>query len=151
VARHRRQLADRFWPRVDKSGECWVWTGARDPLGYGRIGLGGRSDGVSLTHRVAWLLTYGAVSDGMCVLHACDNPSCVRPDHLFLGTRDDNNKDMTRKGRHGRNTLTDEQVRDIRRRRAAGEPIIALAREFGTSHSNVSAIAAGRSHALVPA
>lgn len=93
-----RPIADRFWPKVDVSGDCWVWTACRDSRGYGRMSYPGR--GSERAHRIAWELAYGDVPTGMCVLHHCDNPRCVRPEHLFLGDRDANNKDKVAKGRH---------------------------------------------------
>lgn len=101
----------RFWNRVDKNGPtvrvelgpCWVWMGGTDIGGYGAIKGTKRTS----THRVSWELHYGLIPDGLCVLHHCDNPPCVRPEHLFLGTRKDNAHDMIAKGRnyHGRANL----------------------------------------------
>ncbi len=125
VALVKRSLAHRLWSRVarGKPGACWVWSGARDPFGYGRIGLTG-SRRSTLTHRAAWMVAYGDIPDGQCVCHRCDNPPCCNPGHLFLGSRDDNNKDAKAKGRmrgpylkgerHGRHLLTDEAVLAIR-------------------------------------
>lgn len=93
-------IADRFWSKVDTDGDCWEWQAAKNPKGYGFFGLGRRGDGHALAHRVAYELTTGSIPDGLCVLHKCDNPGCVRPDHLWLGTRADNNRDMIGKGRH---------------------------------------------------
>lgn len=88
----------RFWQFVDKSGDCWVWTGARNKAGYGRFGQGGDTRMV-YAHRASYELHYGPVPTGMFVCHTCDNPSCVRPDHLFVGTRGDNMRDAHQKGR----------------------------------------------------
>lgn len=152
-----------FWDRVDKSGECWVWTALTDRAGYGRIfGLPyGLSRQPVLAHRVSWLLTHGELDPDLCVLHHCDNPPCVRPDHLFLGTNADNSADMVQKGRgnteparkawkvffSGENNfgakLTDDQVMDLRRRAAAGEFGKPLAKEFGISASTAQSIIRG--------
>lgn len=89
------ELADYFWQRVGfgMPDECWEWTSNRTKLGYARIR--DRRTG----HRVAWTLTFGAIPRGMCVLHRCDNPPCCNPNHLFLGTVLDNNRDRHRKDR----------------------------------------------------
>ena len=106
----------RFWDKVDKFTHptgCWVWTGARF-AGYGRIKINGRS---IRAHRFAWSLANGSIPKGLCVLHKCDNPPCVRIDHLFLGTVAENNTDMHIKGRaakgltHGFNTHPEAWVR----------------------------------------
>lgn len=90
-----------FWSRVRKTRGCWLWTGYRADKGRGHGFIQARkiSPQPMLTHRVAWELTYGPIPRGKCVLHKCDNPGCVRPSHLFLGTRRDNNLDRHRKGR----------------------------------------------------
>ena len=94
----RRSLAERFWPRVRKGDGCWEWQGHRSSHGYGKIGCGGKDIG---THRVAWELAHGPIPAGMHVCHRCDNPPCVRPDHLFLGTHSDNMRDLAEKGLAG--------------------------------------------------
>ena len=78
---------------------CWGWIGATSS-GYGRLGRGGRGEGLVYAHRLSWELRNGPIPEGMCVLHRCDNPPCSNPDHLFLGTKADNNRDMSVKGRH---------------------------------------------------
>ena len=99
----RRPMADRFWPKVNKiSGvwwngtECWVWVASFGSTGYGQIHDGTRLIGA---HVASYRIAFGAIPDGLWVLHRCDNPACVRPDHLFLGTRIDNVHDMHAKGR----------------------------------------------------
>ncbi len=74
---------------------CWEWTGHRTPQGYGRFMMLGET----LVHRVSYILYNLPIPKSVCVLHKCDNPPCVNPDHLFLGTRDTNNKDRAKKGR----------------------------------------------------
>jgi len=92
-------LEDRFWARVDRDPDgCWEWTGARWVEGYGRLSLG-PGVGPKKAHRLSWELHYGAIPDGLDVLHRCDNPPCVRPDHLFVGTQADNMRDARAKHR----------------------------------------------------
>lgn len=93
------RLRERFWAKVTKGDGCWLWTGHRLKHGYGVISVGGRKGRPELAHRVAWVLTNGAISGDQAVLHRCDNPPCVRPDHLFLGSQADNMIDMRTKGR----------------------------------------------------
>lgn len=116
---------DRFWSKADTSRECWTWTGCCTAHGYGQFHFEGKT---TKAHRVAWIITHGPIPDGLCVLHRCDNPPCVRPDHLFLGTLSDNMQDCVAKGRaylqrpgvHKRGLanpngkLTDEDVAAIR-------------------------------------
>lgn len=95
-------LEERFWAKVDKSPRptgCWEWTGSTDADGYGRLRLGTREAGVAKTHRLSWELAHGHIPDGLLVCHSCDNPRCVNPAHLFLGTIKDNVVDSVSKGR----------------------------------------------------
>lgn len=111
-------IYERFWSKADKGGECWEWTGAKLRHGYGVFTLFHRRPIKS--HRMAYLLEVGGIPAGLCVLHECDNPSCVRPSHLFLGTNVDNIADKVRKGRqtkgerNPRAKLTKRQVDAIR-------------------------------------
>lgn len=98
-----KTLAERFWEKVDVRGEdeCWEWKASKIKNGYGRIGVGGK---LKLAHRVSWEMANGAIPDnnnyhGTCILHKCDNPSCVNPNHLFTGTQKDNINDAVNKGR----------------------------------------------------
>ena len=140
-------LREKFWAKVDKRGpdECWEWQGSRHPKGYGRTGRRLK------THRVAWELTNGPIPAGLLVCHKCDNPPCVNPEHLFLGTSADNVHDMMEKGRrrlvsrvgsgHPNSKLTEADVIAIRRARKRGEPILKLAEQYGVHNSLISRIA----------
>ena len=89
----------RGMPIVVRPDECWVWTRGRTAYGYGSIHGIGRNGGNGYAHRLSYETFVGPVPDGMCVLHRCDNPPCINPDHLWLGTRTDNMRDRDRKGR----------------------------------------------------
>ena len=147
----RPTVSDRFWEKVDKTDGCWLWTASvfQHGLPYGQFQL----NGIPHHHRVAWTLVNGPIPDGIRVLHHCDNPPCVNPEHLFLGTDADNNRDMMAKGRfrqgnttltaakgegHPKHRLTEEQVSAIRSRYtgAWGEQS-QLAREFGVSQTTI--------------
>lgn len=139
---------ERFWTKVKKGKECWEWTGCFSDTGYGNFYAEGR---LHLTHRYSWLLHNGLIPHGLCVLHKCDNRACVRPDHLFLGTKRDNTQDMLFKGRqrnlgilkgqqHGEAKLTNEDVMRIRSEVAAGRKQKDLAGELGVSISLISLI-----------
>ena len=94
-----RPIKDRFLAMVKKTKGCWIWTGFKNPKGYGNIQKGRRGGRPLMAHRVAWEIYFGEIPEGMQVLHKCDNPSCVRPGHLFIGTAQDNTDDMINKGR----------------------------------------------------
>lgn len=144
----RSTLASRLWSKIDQTGECWLWTGARYQNGYGSFKLS-KEEGNDRAHRVMYRFVYGSIPDGKYVLHTCDVRHCVRPDHLYLGTQAQNISDMdTRRRRnisamsrgikHGHAKLTDDAVRDIRARYTGkyGNAIL-LAREYGVSANQI--------------
>lgn len=140
----------RFWAKVDKSGECWLWTGARKGNGYGNYRVGNKHYSA---HRLAWELEHGPIPPGKNVCHDCpggDNPLCVR--HLWLGTQAENNADRSAKGRSSRHIgevnrkLRPETVQLIRAKYAAGNTTYpALAQEFGCCPQHIWGIVSGRS------
>lgn len=139
---------ERFWSKVDRSPDCWVWTGAvndRNRPSYGRIRIDGRT---RYTHRLSWEMHHGPVPAGMEVCHTCDNPPCVRPDHLFLGTTSDNQQDACRKGRN-RRRLNPGAVLIIRELADRGVTGRAMAPVFGVSEQTISMIVRRRTWTCV--
>lgn len=117
---HHLPLSEKFFMRVEKTDSCWNWVGPTRK-GYGSIWVDGKNVRV---HRASWVLKFGEIPSGLLVLHKCDNPSCVNPDHLYIGTQKDNMKDKVdrnrcahrdNKGEHsGRAVLTNEMILAIR-------------------------------------
>ena len=149
---------ERFYERVDKTGDCWLWTGATNHRrgGYGYF----YDDDTRLrrAHRVAWELEYGTAPE--VLMHSCDTPACVRLEHLVAGTQEANLADMRWKGRGAvpapeRGTerynarLTNDIVRGLRERRAQGESIADLAAEIGVSNGCVAKAVRGETWAHV--
>jgi len=144
-----RPASERFWAKVAKSDNCWEWTAKRKENGYGDFAPGTRSsDRHVYAHRYSYELHYGPIPDGHQVCHRCDNPPCVRPDHLFLGTHRDNMDDMIAKGRQAHALLTPKQAADVRIEHARGPRGIgsALARRYGVSKHVISRIATGKTY-----
>lgn len=142
-----------LWEKVDKNGpvvvpalgKCWIWTGLLYQQGYGQFTT--RQITEHKAHRAVWLAVHGELSSTICVLHKCDNPSCVNPNHLFLGTHKDNSDDMIHKGRGCRGInkkaakLSEDEVREIRRIYAEQKPKCRdLGKQFGVSHTTVISI-----------
>lgn len=133
----RISLDERFWPKVRKTEGCWIWEGIRTTSGYGLSSINGQT---IVAHRISYMLRHGPIPDNMLVCHHCDNPLCVRPDHLFLGTPADNMMDKVHKGRQsrgmtsGRTHLTDDMIREIR---ASKETHGQAAKRFGVSASAI--------------
>ena len=166
-------LEERFWARVLRlpGDGCWEWQGARVHNTYGRAWDG---EQVEYAHRLSWRLSHGPIPPGFLVCHRCDNPPCVRPDHLFLGRSEDNVADMVKKGRHVsrageasgsrrrpesrprgednvRAKLTTEMVLAIREEFASkGTPKLTLARRYGVNPSTISSIVLRRTWRHVP-
>ena len=124
---------ERFWYHVNKTDGCWEWTGYRDKVGYGRFKMGTKK--VFMSHRAAYTLFKGPIPDGLLVCHRCDNPSCVNPDHLFLGTHLDNNLDCVNKDRKGKLSMEE-------RKQIAKEPgkLNDVAQKYGLSFQYISAL-----------
>jgi hypothetical protein len=166
-----------FWSHVDKHGPvpdhrpelgaCWLWTGMRDRGRNGGYGYSWDGRRTIRAHIHAYALTHGPITGGLCVLHHCENRPCVRPAHLFLGTRKDNIHDMIAKGRdshpsgdlngnsthperrprgenNGRAVLTEAMVIDIHRRLALGETCAGISRSFGVAVSTIHDIKRGK-------
>lgn len=145
----------RFWAAVEKTDNCWIWHGNLRTNGYGAF----FQRGVFVrAHRMSWELLRGPIPDGLEVCHNCptgDNPRCVRPDHLWLGTHADNMRDMAVKGRayrlgvvhgeqQGLSKLTENDVRIIRAERATGALLSTLAQRFNVHFSVIGKIARRR-------
>lgn len=143
----------RLMSKVDKKQTgCWEWTGAKRKKGYGSFQWGGKP---WAAHRAAWTMFRGPIPEGLVVCHRCDNPPCINPDHLFIGTARDNVGDAIAKGRrprmqqvrraigenHGRALLTEDDVRFIRSHRALGSRSLAM--RFGVARSTVKNVLAG--------
>jgi hypothetical protein len=156
-----------FWKKYEvKENGCWEWTALRSKLGYGRVclWLGSKKHKYTSAHRVAWQLKNGEIPDGLFVCHSCDNPPCMNPSHLFLGTPKDNAQDSVRKGRlhfgntngawtqpekrprgedNGRHRYKDETLKSFLRDYLAGTAVRPLARKYGITYSHAYRIANG--------
>lgn len=141
-ANDMQRILERFWSHVDTSQDCWMWTHNRDKHGYGKFYALGR---YRKAHRFSWKIAFGEIPEGMCVCHHCDNPACVNPHHLFLGTVAANIADMVRKKRHARK-LDDKDVRIIR---DSNQPVQALSKQFGVSKSTISSIKLRRTYRYI--
>lgn len=158
-----REVVARFEPKVDRSGgptACWPWRAGRTPKGYGRLKVDGRQ---VAAHRLAFIIANGPIPSGKFVCHACDNPPCCNPAHLWLGSPRDNVRDCMAKGRlnpkgnpfcrgelHHRATLDAKAVRAIRESYAAGGVSMRrLAALHGVSYFCVHSVVTGRTWAHV--
>lgn len=132
-----REIVEKYC-KPDHECGCWLWTGQLNKSGYGRLGPGRRE---RAAHRLAYRAFVGEIPAGRLVLHRCDNPRCVNPSHLFLGSLSDNMRDMVAKRRHSVSRgsasplakLSEASVRAIREARFAGENVRGLANHHGVS------------------
>lgn len=144
--------SQRFWSHVDKSSEdgCWPWLLSLDKDGYGRFTVGRKK---FQSHRYAYFLTHGATN--AFILHRCDNPRCVNPSHLFLGSHADNMRDRNAKRRHafgtrnGRSKLQPADIIEIRLWRKLNASFRSIASRFGVDESVIRDIASGKTWAHV--
>jgi HNH endonuclease len=151
MAYKARPVSDRFWEKVDKSTDCWPWTGATQAFGYGKFVVTKGSSPVG-AHRLSYEMEVGSIPEGMQVLHRCDNPACVNPAHLFLGTQADNIRDMRAKGRwkyKPRNQsgernpnaiLSDAEVKAMLKDLSDGGRPVSVARKYGIQYRTLWAI-----------
>ena len=148
--RARGTTEERLWRHVDKAGDCWIWTGKSvNQKGYGQIQIGGRETKQKLVHRLSYEIHYGEIPEGMVVMHSCDNPSCVNPDHLSVGTQSQNILDAFARGRktaspphkqgesHGASKLKEGDVLTIRSSKTSNQN---LALFYGVSNSAIERI-----------
>lgn len=150
-------IRQRFYAKVRKTDNCWLWIGAKQtprrsqPIGYGVMVVRSSPRQAVLAHRLSWELHRGPIPRDKCVLHHCDNPPCVNPDHLFLGTQIENIEDCTSKGRkqkgeqHVRAVLKEVEVVQIKRRIRNGDSVCDIASDYGRPHGTIWAISVGRS------
>ncbi len=147
------QMYENFLGKIKKTDSCWLWSGAKNKFGYGIFNIGRPS---FLAHRLMWSKNNQSnIPIGYCVLHSCDNPPCVNPDHLRIGTQIDNIRDRTRKGRSfrsrgelsGMSKLTNNQAKEIRERynpRVVTRKF--LADEYMVSVGTIKNIVSGRTY-----
>jgi hypothetical protein len=139
-----KTLEDRFWEKVEKTDGCWLWTGVVKGW-YGRIRRGRAADGDVGAHRFSYELHCGPIPSGMFVCHRCDNPRCVNPDHLFVGTQRDNMRDKIKKHRGNnprgeqlpQSILTESLVLEARRICRTQKDMTAFAGAHGVTYSCV--------------
>ena len=132
---------ERFLSHVHKTDDCWLWTGAKGPKGYGQSNLRFGDCVEHRAHRIAWRLYKGPIPKGLLVCHHCDKPSCVNPDHLFLGTHFDNIHDCIRKGRRScPGILTPEQIHEIREAGNYCHSTRLIGLKYGVSKGTISGV-----------
>lgn len=141
----------RLWAKTDKTKECWIWLGHKDRDGYGNIRIGERK--AMRTHRLSFFLATKIDPIGMFVCHHCDNPSCINPDHLYLGTALENNRDKINRNRenwakgervHNAKLTRDQVLSIFKEYKAGGVRHIDLAKKYGVSQTAIQLILSGK-------
>jgi len=149
MAPKRGDPRERILQRCSIKNDCWIWHGSQDKDGYGIINLGRKQ---YRAHRVSLEVFTGINADGKLVCHKCDNPSCVNPDHLFVGTAKDNTQDMIAKNRkykmtdknHPNTKICHQERSDIIKRRNNGESLKSIAQDYSVTFQTISAICLGK-------
>jgi hypothetical protein len=149
--RARGTIEERFFRHIEKTDGCWLWTGRLVGKGYGSLGMGGKGAKHKLSHRLSYEIHHGEIPDGMVVMHKCDNPRCVNPNHLEVGTQSQNIKDAFARGRklnlpsglkgesHGASKLNNASVINIRESTLS---IAELAKLYGVSNTAIERVRA---------
>lgn len=148
-----KEFEDRFWQRVNKIGDCWLWTGGLNFKGYGNFSARRNGQMFWKAHRYSWALHNEKIPKDMMVLHSCDNPWCVNPEHLSLGTSDDNIRQRNERGRtaHGRNTRHVKlQPEDVIHIRISDKTHSELAREYDVNPSTIAMARTGQKWKHLP-
>lgn len=148
-----KEVCQRFFSKVKicGDGECWEWLGCKELKGHGRFRI--NNSKTEMAHRFSFELKNGPIPDGLCVCHTCDNPGCVNPRHLWIGTKGQNNKDRSNKGRNAdtvgdknpASKLSDLNVREIKKLLAEKVPQKYLAKKFNVSIAQICNINRGHS------
>ena len=149
---------DRFWNQVQKTEDCWIWTGYTNSDMYGQLSYHKNSKNIVVgSHIYSWELYTGRqVPKGILVCHHCDHPWCVNPQHLFLGTKNDNTQDMVSKGRQNRGStvifskLTEDKVKLIRELRQSGIPVSQLSKQFTVSKTAIKDVVSRKTWKHIP-
>lgn len=143
---NRRNTENDFWKKVDTTyndSGCWIWMGKPKKSGYGVMRFNGKYE---LSHRISWLIHFGVIPNNLWVLHHCDNKLCVNPNHLFLGTIIDNDKDRYNKSReakgenHGNSKFSNDDILKIRRMRIDGHSYAEIGQLFGSNKGHIQKI-----------